>query len=280
MANDLAQAPEGPARSTAGFGGLLGRVRESETIGTVAWPLLSAFVFLAVWQWISKSGTVNEIILPAPTDIASALREIVEQPFFWEATWVTAQEALIGFAAGVLAAWILGTLIGLFRIFSLAFYPLIVMFQITPRVALAPVFLTWFGFGIASKIVMAATICFFPVLVNVVLGMQGVSKDARTLMRSFGASRWEEYRKLMLPSSLPAIFASLKVAVALALIGAIVAEFVGASEGMGVLLRQFSFQLLIAEGFAVLVALSIMGLIFFGLTVLLESRVIFWRGRT
>jgi NitT/TauT family transport system permease protein len=174
---------------------------------------------------------------------------------------------------------VLGTLIGLFRRFSLAVYPPVVGFQIMPRVALAPVFLTWFGFGITSKIVMAATICFFPVLVNTILGMQGVSRDARALMRSLGASKWEEYRKLLLPASLPAIFASLKVAIALALIGAIVAEFLGASEGMGVLLREFSFQLLIAESFAVLVALSLLGLVLYGLAALLESRLIFWRGR-
>lgn len=271
---DLAQAPDEGVRRAR-----FARVRESDRLATFVPPLISGFVLLAVWQWLSKSGTVNEIILPAPTDIASALGRIVQESFFWEATWVTAQEALIGFVIGVAAAWILGTLIGLFRFFSLAFYPLIVVFQIMPRVALAPVFLTWFGFGITSKIVMAATICFFPVLVNTILGLQGVSVEARALMRSFGASKWEEYRKVLLPSSLPAIFASLKVAITLALIGAIVAEFLGASEGMGVLLREFSFQLLIPEGFAVLIGLSILGLIFYGLTVVLESRLIFWRGR-
>ena len=222
---------------------------------------------------------VDEIILPAPTSIADAMGRIVGESFFWNATWVTTQEALIGFGAGVLVAWVLGTLIGLFRGFSLAVYPPVVAFQIMPRVALAPVFLTWFGFGITSKIVMAATICFFPVLVNTILGMQGVSRDARALMRSLGASKWEEYRKLLLPASLPAIFASLKVAIALALIGAIVAEFLGASEGMGVLLREFSFQLRIAESFAVLIALSLLGLVLYGLAALLESRLIFWRGR-
>jgi NitT/TauT family transport system permease protein len=275
VANGLAPPSEAAAARPA----LFARLRGSDKLATIVPPIISALVLLGIWQWLSKSGTVNEIILPAPTDIVSALVRIVQESFFWEATWVTAQEALIGFAAGVVVALILGTLIGLFRFFSLAFYPLIVVFQIMPRVALAPVFLTWFGFGISSKIVMAATICFFPVLVNTILGLQGVSKDARALMRSFGASKWEEYRKLMLPSSLPAIFASLKVAITLALIGAIVAEFLGASEGMGVLLREFSFQLLIPESFAVLIALSMMGMIFFGLAVLLESRIIFWRGR-
>ena len=93
---------------------------------------------------------VDEIILPAPTAIAEAMVDIVQESFFWEATWVTTQEAVIGFAAGCLIAWILGTLIGLFRMFSLAVYPPVVAFQIMPRVALAPVFLTWFGFGITN----------------------------------------------------------------------------------------------------------------------------------
>jgi NitT/TauT family transport system permease protein len=260
-------------------GELMKRLTGDNLVALVVPPLIVTLILLGIWQFISSSGMVDEIILPSPTSIADAGADIVQESFFWNATWVTTQEAVIGFAAGVVVAWILGTLIGLFRVFSLAVYPPVVAFQIMPRVALAPVFLTWFGFGITSKIVMAATICFFPVLVNTILGMQGVSRDARALMRSLGASKWEEYRKLLLPASLPAIFASLKVAIALALIGAIVAEFLGASEGMGVLLREFSFQLRIAESFAVLVALSLLGLVLYGLAALLESRLIFWRGR-
>lgn len=260
-------------------GELLKRLTGDNWVALVVPPVITTLILLGIWEFISSSGMVDEIILPAPSSIADAMVDIVQESFFWNATWVTTQEAVIGFAAGVLVAWVLGTLIGLFRGFSLAVYPPVVAFQIMPRVALAPVFLTWFGFGITSKIVMAATICFFPVLVNTILGMQGVSRDARALMRSLGASKWEEYRKLLLPASLPAIFASLKVAIALALIGAIVAEFLGASEGMGVLLREFSFQLRIAESFAVLVALSLLGLVLYGLAALLESRLIFWRGR-
>lgn len=260
-------------------GGLWSRLRGDSWVALVVPPVITTAVLFVIWEFVSTSGMVDEIILPAPTSIVEAMGELIGESFFWEATWVTTQEALIGFAAGVLIAWVLGTLIGLFRGFSLAVYPPVIAFQIMPRVALAPVFLTWFGFGITSKIVMAATICFFPVLVNTILGMQGVSKDARALMRSLGASKWEEYRKLLLPASLPAIFASLKVAIALALIGAIVAEFLGASEGMGVLLRELSFQLQIAESFAVLVALSVLGLVLYGLAALLESRLIFWRGR-
>jgi len=283
MANDVAQLPGQettglPPRKRDTAGGFRERIRERRVISTVLYPFFTTVALLVLWQWLSKTGRVDEIIVPAPTDIWDSLVRLVQEDFFWENTWVTVKETVIGFAAGVAGAWILGTLIGIFRPFRLAFYPLIVTFQITPRVALAPVFLTWFGFGITSKWVMAATICFFPVLINVVLGLETVDKNARALMRSFGASKWEEYRKLTLPSSLPAIFAGLKVAITLALIGAIVAEFVGASEGMGVMISTFNFQLQVADAFAVIFALSIIGLILYGITEFLESRIVFWRG--
>jgi NitT/TauT family transport system permease protein len=155
----------------------------------------------------------------------------------------------------------------------------VVAVEIVPRIALAPVFLSWFGLGISSKVAMAAGICFFPVLINVVLGLENVNKDAQNLLRSLGASKWETYKKLLLPASLPEIFASLKVAITFALTGAIVAEYVGANEGLAVLLKTFFFQLLTAEGFAVILSLSVMGVVFYWLTMLLESRIVYWRGR-
>ena len=259
--------------------GRLARWHESGRIATYAWPAATLAAFIALWEIASQTGFVNPIIVPAASEVFVALIELSQEEFFWSATEVTVKETLIGFFIGVVGAWVLGTLIGVFRVFRLAFYPLIVAFQITPRIALAPLFLTWFGFGITSKIVMAATICFFPVLINVIVGLDTVDKDARTLMRSFGASRWEEYRKLTLPSSLPIVFAGIKTAMTLALIGAIVAEFVGASEGMGVLIKTLNFQLQVAEGFAVILALSLIGLVLYGITELIESRLVFWTGR-
>jgi NitT/TauT family transport system permease protein len=275
---DAGQATAEGIEQVGRFNDRIRQFREAGGVSAVLLPVGAFVAFILIWQWVTTNGMVNENIVPPPTEIVQAFGDILGESFFWEAAWVTAKEALIGFVVGVVGAYIIGTLIGLFRTFSLALYPLVVFFQIIPRVALAPVFLTWFGFGITSKWLMAATICFFPVLVNVILGLEGVQKEARSLMRSFGASRWVEYRKLLLPASLSAIFASLKVAVALSLIGAIVAEFIGASDGLGVLIREFSFQLLIPESFAVLVALSMMGLVFFAATTLLERRVVFWRG--
>lgn len=245
---------------------------------TVAWPLGAILLAIALWELISQLEIVNPIIVPAASDVGKALVELVQEPYFWENTWVTVQETLIGFVIGVAGAWVLGTLIGIFRTVRMALYPIAIGFQIMPRIALAPLFLTWFGFGITSKIVMAATICFFPVLIGVVVGLDNVDKDAKALMRSFGASRWEEYRKLSLPSSLPVIFAGIKTAMTLALIGAITAEFVGGSEGMGVLIKTLNFQLDVAKGFAVIVALSVIGLILYWITELIENKLVFWRG--
>jgi NitT/TauT family transport system permease protein len=255
------------------------RMRFAGTAATIILPTVFVLALLGIWEFLSQAEIVDPILVPAPTDVIDATGRLLNTYFFWDAAWVTAQEALLGFAFGVLAAYIVGTAIGLFQAVRRAIFPLIIAIEIVPRIALAPLFLSWFGLGIASKITMAAAICFFPVLINVVLGLENVSKDAQALLRSLGASRWETYRKLLLPASLPELFASMKVAITFALTGAIVAEYVGANEGLGVLLRTFFFQLLTPEGFAVILALSVMGMVFYGLTMLLESRIVFWRGR-
>ena len=243
----------------------------------IVWPLLTVLLLCGVWQLVSELGIVDPIILPPPTEVASALFDLVQLNYFWVAVKITVTETLLGFLIGCTAGFVLGTLTGMFRPFRYATYPLVVAFQNTPRVALAPLFLTWFGFGITARYVMAATICFFPLLISVVVGMETVDDNARTLMRSFGASRWETYRKLTLPSSLPIVFAGLKTAMTLALIGAIVAEFVGGNDGIGVLIKTFNFQLNVAEGFASIVMLMIIGLTLYGLVELIDKKVVFWR---
>ena len=257
----------------------LARGLTRERLETALLPTAFMLLLFGLWEIASNTGIVDPVLVPAPTDIIDATRRLGNTYFFWDAVWVTAQEALLGFFFGVLAAYVIGTAVGLFQAVRRAIFPLVVAIEIVPRIALAPVFLSWFGLGMASKVAMAAGICFFPVLINVVLGLETVNKDAQSLLRSLGASKWETYTKLLLPASLPEIFASLKVAITFALTGAIVAEYVGANEGLAVLLKTFFFQLLTAEGFAVILALSVMGLVFYWLTMLLESRIVYWRGR-
>jgi NitT/TauT family transport system permease protein len=245
----------------------------------VGWTLVTLALIFGVWEYVSRQEIVNPIVLPPATDVVRAFFDLLGESYFWDAVWVTVQETLIGFVIGCAAAWVLGTLIGLSQTFGYATYPLIVAFQNTPRVAFAPLFLTWFGFGLFSKIMMAAAICFFPLLIAVVVGLQTVDANARTLMQSFGASKWQMYWKVGLPSSLPFFFAGLKTAMTLALIGAIVAEFVGASEGIGVLIKTFNFQLNVAESFAAIIALMIIGLVLYGLMELADRKIVFWRAQ-
>jgi len=162
----------------------------------------------------------------------------------------------------------------------MAIYPYVILFQSLPKVALAPIFVIWFGFGLASKVIMAATIAFFPVLVNTLTGLEGVNKNAQLLFRGYGASRSLLFRKLSLPEILASVMAGLKTAITLALIGAIVAEFVGAQKGLGILLERFNFQLQMEEAFAVLLYLALMGLVLYLALDVIDRKVIFWKGHS
>lgn len=242
----------------------------------VGLPVLVFAVFLAVWQVMTMTGVLNPIMFPSPSDIALAFGELVTRAYFWHATQVTLLETLFGFAIGAVLGLIIGALTGTFRTFRTAFYPFVVAFQNTPRVALAPIFLTWFGFGITSKVVMAAVICFFPVVINTVAGIAGVDDNAKILFRSLGASKLQTFFRLTLPGASAMAFAGIKTALTLALLGAIVGEFVGASEGLGVLIKELNFQLEVAKGFAVVIFLAVIGLVLYGLIELIEKRLITW----
>lgn len=242
----------------------------------IALPVLVLAAIIGIVQGMSALGMLNPITFPAPFDIAAAFVDLIQRGYFWAATWTTLQETLYGFAIGAGAGLMIGAFTGIFMTFRVAIYPFIVAFQNTPRVALAPVFLTWFGFGMESKVVMAAVICFFPVVINVVTGIAGVDDNAKTLFRSLGATKTQTFFRLTMPSAAAVSFAGVKTALTLALLGAIVAEFVGASEGLGVLIKELSFQLEVAMSFAVVFFLAIVGLVLYGLIELIEKKLIHW----
>lgn len=242
----------------------------------IALPVLVAVVFVGIWQWLSVTGVLNPVTFPSPWDISLAFGTLVTRGYFWDATWITLAETLLGFLIGATLGLVIGALTGTFRTFRTAFYPFVVAFQNTPRVALAPIFLTWFGFGITSKIVMAAVICFFPVVINTVAGIAGVDDNAKILFRSLGASKAQTFFRLTLPGASAMAFAGIKTALTLALLGAIVGEFVGASEGLGVLIKELNFQLEVAMAFAVVLFLAAIGLALYGLIELVEKRLITW----
>ena len=155
-------------------------------------------------------------------------------------------------------------------------YPIIIMFQAMPKVALVPLILVWFGLGLTSKVISAALVAFFPLMVNTIVGLRSADEDRINLMRSLSASRWQIFRMLQLPNAMPYIFAGLEIAMIFALIGAIVAEFVGSEKGLGMLMQSMNFTMDVAGQFSMLFILSVLGLILNGIVTLVRRRVLFW----
>jgi NitT/TauT family transport system permease protein len=155
-------------------------------------------------------------------------------------------------------------------------HPYAIGLQVTPRIAIAPIIIAWAGFGYSSKIWIAAIIAFFPVYVNALTGILTVDEDSREMFRSLGASKWQTFMRLMVPSSLPIMFAGLKTAAGLALVGAVVGEFISAQRGLGVLVQQFSYQLAVDDAFAVIFVLMLMGLLLYGIMEWIERVTVFW----
>jgi NitT/TauT family transport system permease protein len=236
----------------------------------------------AIWEILSMIDPPfwPAIILSRPTEIFPAFSDALTTGFVWENFWVTFQETVLGFVIGAGTGFLLGVYVALSPVFRKAFYPMVILFQSTPRVALAPIFISWFGFGITSKVALAATICFFPVLVNTISGLTLIDENAGLLMRSLRASTWQMFRSLRLPNAVPAIFAGLKTALTFALIGAIVGELTASNEGAGHLIETAAFQFRMDDVFAYLLLLALIGLALFVAAQFLERKLIFWHVET
>jgi NitT/TauT family transport system permease protein len=239
--------------------------------------VVTLVVIVAAAEAVGRLGLVSTLVFPPPSEIMTAFVELFTSGIVWEHLGVTMTETMLGFLLGAGGGFVLGVLASFSSLFRQIVSPYVVVLQVTPRVAIAPIFLTWFGFGMTSKVILAATICFFPVFINTVTGLLNVDPQARELFRSLRAGRMQEFRHLTLPNALPVIFAGVKTATTLALIGAIVAEFVGASAGLGLLIDRFNFQLATDAAFAVILLLSIIGLLFYGIFELIDRKVAFWQ---
>jgi NitT/TauT family transport system permease protein len=242
--------------------------------------LIVLAVLVAVWDLLVRTGAGGEFGIPAPVDVAKGVVNLAGEEYFYEALRATTVEALYGFALGASVGLVLGVLIGSFEIVRRTLNPFVVLFQNMPKPALAPMFVVWFGYGMNSKVATAATIAFFPVLINTIVGFDSVADDMRLLMRSYGTTRWQSVRKFIMPDSLPAVFAGLKTAASLSLVGAIVAEFIGSLEGLGTLVQSFNFALQLDLAFAVLVYLSLLGFALYAAVELVERKFVFWKGKS
>ena len=227
-------------------------------------------------ELLIRALDVPAYILPAPSKVAIALWRGFASGVYQKNLLHTLLETLLGFLLGSALGFLLGAAVALNRYVEYFFYPYIVMFQSVPKVALAPLIVVWFGLGLKSQVVNAALVACFPLLVNTIAGMKSADEDRINLMRSLAASNRQVFWMLRLPSALPFVMAGLEVAMIFALIGAIVAEFVGAEAGLGMLIQSMNFSMDVAGQFSVLLILSILGLLLNRCIVLIRRRVLFW----
>ena len=244
--------------------------------GKPALRLALLVVSLAIWEAAVRLLHVPAFILPPPSQIGAALYRGSVSGIYLENFWITLAETLLGFALGSLVAFVIGTALATSRLVEYYLYPYIVMFQSMPKVALAPLVVIWFGLGLTSKVVSAALIAFFPLLVNTIVGLRSADEDRVDLMRSLAATELQIFRMLRLPSALPFIMAGLEVAMVFSLVGAIVAEFVGAEAGLGMLIQSRNFSMDVAGEFALLFILAVMGLALNSVVASIRRRVLFW----
>lgn len=237
-------------------------------------PVLGILLFLLIWEAIVRILDIPYYLLPPPTDILQTMIDQLNS--ILQHSWVTAYEMLLGYLLAIIVGVPLAIAITAFPTFDRFITPILLFFQTTPKIALAPLFLVWFGVGILPKVLVAFLISFFPIVIDTAVGLRSISPDMVDLARSMGATDRQIFIQFRLPTSLPYLFSGLKVAATLAVVGAVVGEFVGADKGLGYLLLVANSNLWTSLMFGTIVALTIQGLVLFYIIQMLESLLIPW----
>jgi NitT/TauT family transport system permease protein len=243
-------------------------------IKTGVYPLIGVAAIILVWQAYTEVFAVNRIVLPSPLDILKA--SVMHWDMLLVQTWPTFLESVLGFLLAVAIGIPFAICVAGSRVLNLTLYPILIATQSIPKVAIAPIILVWFGLGIQSKLVIAFLVAFFPIVVDTAAGIQATPAGLVELARSLRASPLQIFLKIQFPAALPFIFAGAKVAVTLAVIGAVIGEFVGSVSGLGNLLLSANAQLDSPLAWAALVWLSALGILLFALVVVAERITMPW----
>ncbi|MDO9358028.1 MAG: ABC transporter permease [Polaromonas sp.] len=231
---------------------------------------LLLLVLLASWEMLARGSRWSALVLPAPSVIWDALWAGLRSGYFWPHLTHTGTELVLGLGLGSAAGFFGGILMAESAFLRRVLYPYVVVSQVVPKLALAPLFIVWFGFGMTSTVVITALICFFPLMENTLTGLQHVEPRKLELFRMLGAGRAQTLWQLKIPSGLPVIMAGFRVAVVLALVGAVVGEFIGGSKGLGALIIASQGMMDTPLMFAVLLLITVLGLVIYQLAIGLE----------
>jgi NitT/TauT family transport system permease protein len=229
---------------------------------------------ILLMQLIVRGFDIPMYVVPAPSDV---IRDIVSRPdLYAQQTWRTFYETVLGFLLAVGLGLAGALLITYSRLLQLVLYPMILLLQIVPKVAIAPLLIIWVGFGVESKIIIALLIAFFPILVDTVTGLKAADPEVLDLVRVLNGSKVQEFTKVRLPNAIPYIFSGLKVAVTLAVIGAIIGEFVGGRGGLGYLIMIANGELRLDMSFAAITLLSLLGFALYGMVAAAQHLIAPW----
>jgi ABC-type nitrate/sulfonate/bicarbonate transport system permease component len=242
--------------------------------GLVLVALLGAWELAVQWGVLADALSLKPYLVPAPSDIASSLWS--DRSLLADEGWVTLREVVLGFGLSVLLGCAFALVLHLSETLRRAFYPLLVASQTIPIFAIAPILVVWFGYGIGPKLLIIALVCFFPITVNTLDGLRSVDPELPKLMRTLDASRMQTLTMVEAPTALPYFFSGAKIAVAVAVIGAVFGEWAGSGSGLGHLLIESSAQLETARLFAAIAVLSFFAIALFGLLALAERHVAWW----
>lgn len=231
-------------------------------------------LLLALWELFVRQSALSALVLPAPSAVAAALWSGLASGYFWPHISSTLQALLMGLVAGSAFGLLAGMALAESELLALVLKPYVVVSQVVPKLALAPLFVLWFGFGMLPTVLITALICFFPLMENTLTGLKQVDAQRLQLFRMLGATRLQTLLRLKLPTALPAILAGLRVAVVLALVGVVVAEFMGASKGLGAVVIAAQGMMDTTLMFAALVIIAAIGLLLYQACLLLERRLL------
>jgi NitT/TauT family transport system permease protein len=243
---------------------------------TVLYPLIALAVVVAIWHASVVLLKIPNYLLPTPLAVASNIVGSFADGSIWPHIGYTLAATLIGYVIGCGLALVLGSILAESATFEKFVYPLIVALQAMPKVALAPLILVWFGFGLASKVVLVVLICFFPLFVNTIVGIRQADPELIDACRAFSASRWYVFFHVKLPAAASSIFAGLQIGVSLALIGAVVGEFVASQKGLGYLIAAATSNMAVSTMFAGVILLAVIGILGTEAVRWIHRKVVFW----
>lgn len=258
-------------RKSHGVGRRLGDLARSIWL-----PVIVLFLLVGAWDLSLRVFDVPPTILPSPAAVWRELLDGLSSGALIRHSIVTLEEIIYGFVIGSIIGIIAGVLIAEVRVIRRALYIYVVAFQAIPKVALAPLFLIWFGFGLTSKVLLTLTMVFFPILVNTIQGLNSANTEQLELLKAYCAGRWQIFFRVRLPTAIPYIFAGLEIAVVLSVIGAIVAEFVSAKSGLGYIILRNNLNLDMAGVFAALAVLGVIGILLSALVKLAHRKIVYW----